>query len=216
MVNTHKGPHELRGRAQLVYRRVQWPVLGLLIILLGGYTYFQISALTTTVGALSVALTAEQNATLEEGGKPVAPPAVDIVEDPEIIPGKPGDNGLDGRDGMDGEDGSPGKDGLPGRDGDNGDSIEGKPGSQGALGQAGLPGVDGVQGEPGKDGADGTNGKDGQDGADGVNGADGKDGQPPASWTWQMGSIEYTCSRAENFDPNNPKYTCSGTSIVLE
>lgn len=53
----------------------------------------------------------------------------------------------------------------------------------------------------------------GEDGEDGQDGADGADGEPPESWTFTtcdaLGQCtEQRCERAEDFDPDAPRYEC--------
>lgn len=104
----------------------------------------------------------------------------------------------------------------------------GQPGAAGRTGATGPPGTPGVSGSSppclgaptrcvgpsGQDGAPGAPGKDGQDGKDGAPGKDGKDGSPPASWTWTWTDAlgrqrVVTCSPAAEFDPDQPRYTCT-------
>lgn len=195
---------------ETVKRRVTfWPVMGIAIVILGILTFWQIADLrandektTQAVEALSVALAAEQDAKKADGEQPVAPPPEDIVKDPGIVQGKPG------------EPGQPGAEGQQGPKGDKGDKGDpGKPGPTPPPGEDGEDGQPGVPGEPGKNG---TDGKDGQNGTDGKDGVDGQNGEPPSSWTWQWGGVEYTCSRTSDFDPSNPKYECTGEPPIEE
>jgi len=98
--------------------------------------------------------------------------------------------------------------------------IPGPAGPTGATGPRGRQGVPGqaaptITPSPGAPGASGQPGQPGRDGKDGANGADGRDGapgQPPVSWTWQYAGVTYTCRRADDFDPDNPRYTCPSDS----
>lgn len=100
--------------------------------------------------------------------------------------------------------GPPGPPGPPGASGKPAPTITPSPGPSGASGAPGEPGatVTGPPGPPGADGADGQDGKDGTDGRDGTN------GQPPSSWTFTYAGTTYTCRRADDFDPDAPRYTC--------
>lgn len=59
--------------------------------------------------------------------------------------------------------------------------------------------------------------RDGEDGEDGQDGADGADGHPPVGWVTrhQDGTVE-TCGRAEEFDPDQPRYDCTRTAPAPE
>ncbi|MGA5076266.1 collagen-like protein [Streptomyces griseoincarnatus] len=85
---------------------------------------------------------------------------------------------------------SPGPQGPPGQDGE--DSTV-----PGPAGPAGAPGADSTV--PGPSGPPGRDGRDGQAG---------EDGQPPAGWTFTYGGVTYTCTPAEEFDPDAPRYQC--------
>lgn len=129
------------------------------------------------------------------GKTPVAPDPSKAVEDlpartevPVPIPGPSGPAGSPG------PSGSPGASGAPGRNGSNGaDST-----------------VPGPSGPPGPAGQDAT-GAPGQDGKDGTDGRDGADGKPPAGWTFEYGGVTYSCRPVDNFDSDNPRYTCDAT-----
>lgn len=116
--------------------------------------------------------------------------AEQVVADP--IPGPTGRPGLRG------------VQGIPGLTG-----LRGEVGPRGPVGPPGaaIPGEDGADGSPGVDGKDGTDGTDGKDGTDGTDGAP---GEPPAGWitTRADGSTE-TCTRAVDFNPATPRYTCT-------
>ena len=128
------------------------------------------------------------------GGTPVAGPR-----------GATGAAGLIGQPGPSGASGSPGKDG--------------KDGSDGSPGPTGAPGSPGPSGAPGADstvpGPTGPVGQAGSDGAPGKDGSDGKNGAPPSSWTYtdEAGNT-YRCVPADDFDPDNPRYTCTPTSTA--
>lgn len=102
--------------------------------------------------------------------------------------------------------GPPGPQGPPGKDAP---TITPSPGP---TGPSGAPGAT-VTGPPGPPGPSGPSGAPGQDatGAPGKDGRDGKDGQPPASWTFDYRGVTYTCHPVDNFDPDNPKYTCDAS-----
>ncbi|MEU4916857.1 MULTISPECIES: collagen-like domain-containing protein [Streptomyces] len=137
------------------------------------------------------------------------------------VAGEPGDRGAPGRTvvGPAGAQGPPGPVGPPGLPGA---SITGPPGpvgpsstvpgpaGQDAVGEAGPPGP---AGSPGPAGPPGPAGQDGTDGTDGQAGADGRDGQPPTGWTYtDPQGTTYTCTRAPDFDPTAPRYTCTTTA----
>lgn len=133
------------------------------------------------------------------GGTPIAGP-----------PGSRGDTGVVGPSGPPGAPGRPGKD-AP--------AITPSPGPTGPVGPSGAPGADstvpGPQGSTGPVGASGKDGVNGADGADGTNGSDGKDGAPPAEWTYvDQDGNEGRCVRADDFDPDNPRYKCTPTSAA--
>lgn len=133
----------------------------------------------------------------EAADKADAPPPVTGLE-PLI--GEPGERGFPGLDG---------KDGAPGPKGDKGDlgpiapAVPGKDGAPGAT-VPGPPGADGQPGTPGKDGAAGAPGEPGAPGATGA------PGEPPLSWTYKdpLGG-SHTCTRAADYTPAAPTYTCN-------
>jgi hypothetical protein len=118
--------------------------------------------------------------------------------------------------------------GPPGSRGEPGQSVTGPQGPRGPAGASGRPaptitprpGASGASGAPGKPGADstvpgpsgapgqGATGIPGRDGRDGVDGRDGADGKPPAGWTFEHGGATYTCRPVDDFDPDDPHYTC--------
>ncbi|MFD1547026.1 collagen-like protein [Nonomuraea guangzhouensis] len=112
----------------------------------------------------------------------------------QTVVGPRGLTGPSGPPGPAGRDGKPGKDGAAGPTG-----LQGIPGSKGEPGAT-------VTGPPGAKGEQGADGKDGKDGADStVVGPKGETGPPPASWTFAIGVITYTCTPDE---PGSTKYTC--------
>jgi hypothetical protein len=126
------------------------------------------------------------------GKTPVAPDPSKAVADlpsrttvPVPIPGPRGAAGVQG---------SPGATGAPGKDGNNG--------SNGA--DSTVPGPAGPPGPAGQD-ATGVPGKDGTDGRDGA------DGRPPAGWTFEYGGVTYTCRPVDDFNADNPRYTCDAS-----
>lgn len=130
------------------------------------------------------------------GGTPVVGPRGAAGAAGLIGPsGPPGATGVSGKPGKDGKDGSPGP--------------SGSPGPAGPAGAAGSPGPAGPTGPAGQDGASGAPGKDGSSGSDGKNGA------PPSSWTYtDQDGNEYRCVPVDDFDPDNPRYTCTQTSTA--
>lgn len=128
------------------------------------------------------------------GGTPVAGPSG--------AQGKPGETVIGAR----GPSGPAGPSGAPGKDGRNG--SPGPSGAAGSPGPSGAPGADStVPGPTGPAGADGASGAPGKDGSDG------KSGAPPSSWTYtDENGVEYRCVPVDNFDPNNPRYSCTPTS----
>lgn len=129
------------------------------------------------------------------GGTPVAGPTGARGEPGQTVVGARGPSGPRG------PAGSPGKAGAAGSRGPTG--APGSPGPAGADGVAGSPGPTGPVGQSGADGAPG------KDGSDGSNGA------PPSSWTYtDQDGNEYRCVPVDNFDPDNPRYTCTQTSTV--
>lgn len=97
--------------------------------------------------------------------------------------------------------------------------VEGPRGPVGPQGPQGEPGPPGQSpeclAEPSRcRGDDGQNGADGQTvqgppGPTGEPGPPGTAGQPPVSWTVDRGDSIETCNREPEFDPANPRYTCS-------
>lgn len=125
------------------------------------------------------------------------------------IPGVQGPQGVQGNPGTQGAQGAPG---VAGADGKNG--VDGE---QGPVGPAGTAGKDGEQGPPGPAGADGAAGPagpagaDGKDGAMGPAGPAGADGEPPFAWVvyGPNDQVVERCERAPDFDPAEPRYTCT-------
>lgn len=221
MNHSQKFPHPMRRTVRVVRQQIRWwSVLGLALLLLSAFNYYQIlmekqngADRDDAIRALSVALTAEQNAKIADGEKPVAPDARQIVEDPKAITGEPGKNGANGLNGVDGVNGRDGQDGSPGPTGPTGPvGPKGDKGDKGDTGdegvsQAGTPGPAGPTGPPGPQGETGPAGKDGADGKDGTNGTDGKS---PESFTFTMkgplgGTNTYRCTRSTE----EPNYTCT-------
>lgn len=120
------------------------------------------------------------------GEEPVAPPAEDIIEVPDVqvvpIPGPRGPAGPPGPQGVQGVQGIDGKDGAAGIQGNTG--PEGPAGETGAPGPAGAPGetVVGPQGEPGPVGPAGPAGP------------VGPVGPALASFTFSQGPHTWVCS----------------------
>jgi hypothetical protein len=104
-----------------------------------------------------------------------------VVATPQTIRGERGDRGLTGPAGPSGKTGKPGKTGPTG--------PAGKTGAQGPTGAAGA------SGPPGPAGADGR---------------DGSAGQPPLAFEFTTPEgADYDCARANGFDPDAPRYTCT-------
>lgn len=120
---------------------------------------------------------------------------------PVVTPATPGPQGPVGPAGTAGAIGPAGPPGAPGKDG-----------AVGPTGAPGANGTNGTDGAPGATGPAGPTGPQGPQGPPGPAGAEGKPGQPPSGWTttYPDGSTE-TCTRAANFDPAAPQYTCTVT-----
>lgn len=127
--------------------------------------------------------------------------------DPEDVPeATQGERGEQGEPGPRGNSGPPGPRGPAGDDGDSGPpGTPGRAGSDGSAGSAGNPGSDGAAGPSGPAGPPGAPGTPGADGTPGAA------GQPPATWSFSVLGIPYTCTRAEPFDPATPTYACTIT-----
>lgn len=123
-----------------------------------------------------------------------------VREGPAGAQGVPGPQGAQGVPGIQGVQGARGLPGAAGTDG-----KAGAPGKDGAVGPAGPPGADG------KDGAQGPPGADGKDGAVGPAGPAGANGEPPMSWVvyGSNGQVTERCEREANFNPAEPRYTCT-------
>ena len=104
----------------------------------------------------------------------------------------------------------PGPRGPQGAPGEPAPTITPSPGPPGPAGQDGDDStVPGPAGSPGAPGADSTvPGPSGPPGRDGRDGQTGADGQPPAGWTFEYGGVTYTCTPADGFDPDAPRYRC--------
>ncbi|MGW5582796.1 collagen-like protein [Streptomyces sp. NPDC003857] len=148
----------------------------------------------TAVSTLAGDVRALREQVKAKGETPVAPDPTAAVKNlpdraavPVPIPGPPGPKGDKGDSGKDAPTitPSPGATGAPGTPGRNGSDST-------------VPGPSGPPGPPGED-ATGAPGRDGKDGAD---------GKPPAEWTFQYGGVTYTCHPVDQFDPNDPRYTC--------
>lgn len=138
----------------------------------------------TVITKLADGLDTTRHQLEQHGVTPSAPPARSIVQG---VPGAPGATGAQGVAGP-----------------------SGAPGATGATGPAGSPGPTGAQGVAGVEGPAGPQGPTGPAGADGKDGTDGAAGQPPAGWTFtDPAGITYSCTRAADFDPSSPEYTCS-------
>lgn len=92
----------------------------------------------------------------------------------------------------------PGPRGPKGEPGKPAPTITPRPGPSGPSGPPGEPAPT-ITPQPGEPGEDGQDGKDG---------TDGRDGQPPVGWTFTFDGRQYTCRRADDFDPQAPRYEC--------
>ena len=131
-----------------------------------------------------------------------------VREGPEGAQGVPGVQGVQGVPGLQGPMGLTGAQG-----------VRGPPGVTGTAGTPGEPGTNGVDGQPGAQGPAGPAGKDGEDGAVGPvgpAGEAGKDGEPPVGWVvYGPGdTVVETCTRADPFDAQDPRYTCTRPSLL--
>ena len=111
----------------------------------------------------------------------------------------------------------PGPRGPQGEPGRPAPTVTPSPGPPGPAGEDGadstVPGPAGSPGAPGAPGADSTVpgpvGPSGPAGRDGRDGQAGRDGQPPAGWSFEYGGVTYTCTPADDFDPDSPRYRCA-------
>jgi hypothetical protein len=191
-------------RSQIRQEERRWrrgDVLALAVAILMGALFawilLSIQALTVDLRTANQARDALARQVQQLGEKPVAGPPGSRGE-----PGK-STVGPRGPQGEPGEPGSPGPSGSPGK--------AGKDGSDGSPGPSGSPGSPGVPGQEGPTGPEGPAGPAGKDGADGKDGKDGANGQPPAGWTFTYKDTTYDCRPVDDFDPNNPQYTCTSS-----
>jgi hypothetical protein len=139
------------------------------------------------------------------GGTPVVTPAAPGPSGPQ---GATGATGAVGPAGPSGPSGAPGPIGPAGPKGDTGSN--GTAGSSGSNGSPGKDGTAGATGPAGQPGGQGPSGPAGPAGPQGPSGSDGQPGQPPSGWTTTYpGGATETCSRVPDFDPANPRYTCT-------
>jgi hypothetical protein len=125
------------------------------------------------------------------------------------VAGPPGSRGEPGKSVI----GARGPSGPPGPSGKPAPTLTSSPGPSGPAGPSGAPGADSTV--PGPVGPTGSAGQDGADGAAGQDGADGKNGSPPSSWTYtDQDGNEYRCVPVDDFNPDNPRYTCTQTSTA--
>ena len=125
------------------------------------------------------------------------------------VAGPPGSRGEPGKSVI----GARGPSGPPGPSGKPAPTLTPSPGPSGPAGPSGAPGADSTV--PGPVGPTGPAGQDGADGAAGQDGADGKNGSPPSSWTYtDQDGNEYRCVPVDDFNPDNPRYTCTQTSTA--
>lgn len=174
-------------------RRRNWQgdLVAVLAALLAGAAFLTVKQLASDLYDANQARDALATQVQKLGGTPVAGPPGSRGEAGKSIVGPRGPTGPPGPSGSPGKTGKPGASGSPG--------AAGASGSPGAAGANGSPGPGGVQGEPGPAGADGK---------------DGADGQPPEGWTYTdpATGADMDCERADNFDPQHPRYTCHATS----
>ncbi|MFB9925984.1 hypothetical protein ACFORO_12605 [Amycolatopsis halotolerans] len=184
------------------------------VIILGVFVFLQSSEIgglrdTGNATASQAQQLAQQVRSL--GGTPVVTPPAPGPSGPQGATGAEGRQGPPGPSGPSGPPGTPGANGAPGSTGATG--TPGTPGTAGAAGTNGLNGSAGKDGAPGPAGPSGSPGPPGPAGPSGPQGAtgnDGQPGQPPSGWTTTYpGGVTETCSRAANFDPSNPRYTCT-------
>jgi len=148
--------------------------------------------------ANQAALATANTRLMQLGAKPVPTPTAELgARGPA---GPPGPSGPSGPSGPPGPSGASGGRGAAGKSGTAGAS-----GRDGAQGPQGPPGPTGVAGPPGPSGAAGQDGQDGRDG---------QDGQPPTSWTFSVGTQQWTCTRVGDFDPAAPRYSCTPDPIT--
>lgn len=133
------------------------------------------------------------------------------------VAGPPGSRGAPGQSIV----GPRGPRGPAGPSGEPAPTLTPSPGASGASGAPGRPGasstVPGPSGAPGSPGVAGPAGPAGPAGQDGKDGTNGTDGQPPSGWTYTWTSSDgvthtVTCTRAANFDPSSPQYTCADSA----
>jgi hypothetical protein len=186
-----------------------------LMVLGGVYISAQMASLSsratdqqTVIAQLAQGLDTTRRQLSYHGITPSAPPASAIIQGmvgptgamgPAGPKGEPGVSitGPSGPPGPSGPSGPPGPSGASGEPGMNGVGIAGAPGSPGAPGASGAAGQAGPPGSPGPAGSPGK---------------DGTNGQPPYSWTFNYGGNDYTCTRVSDFDPQNPRYTCTSSA----
>lgn len=99
--------------------------------------------------------------------------------------------------------------GTPGEDGEDG--PEGRPptADEVSVAVAAFCAGGACEGPEGPTGGQGPEGPVGPAGSAGAPGADGEDGEPPTSWTFTALDVTYTCTRDDDFDPDQPTYTCA-------
>lgn len=153
----------------------------------------------TLISTLSADNDALRDQLINNGETPVAPPASERVDAAELT-GPAGPIGAAGRNGVDGR-------GVAGFDcrADGTWLVTYDDGARQTL-TGSCSAADGIDGQPGAPGATGPAGPAGADGAPGANGAA---GEPPLSWQFTWLGVDYTCSRADPFDPTAPTYTCT-------
>lgn len=153
------------------------------------YQYAQSQQLRQQLGDVTSGESALFSQVRALGATPVTSPPV-VVTGVQGIPGLQGPAGVAGAQGLPGPSGPAGPAGATGPTGPTG--LTGAAGVNGAAGASGQPGAAGPSGPQGPPGQSGTN------------------GQPPYEWTatYPDGSTE-TCTRAANFDPSAPRYSCT-------
>lgn len=188
MPNDESTPTLNSRRSRRIAERSFWQsveirAVGVVLIFMAAVTYIQGSHIRDEgnqrqkqIDALAQALVSEQQNTVNNGEKPVAPDPKKIIESPDVVTvkGEKGDKGDPG-DTVTGPPGKNGKDGADGSDGKDGQNATSEP----PVTVTGPPGAPGEPGAPGKDGKDGV---------------DGKNGSPPTDITITIDGTTYVCT----------------------
>ncbi|WP_330438828.1 hypothetical protein OHB44_28055 [Micromonospora sp. NBC_00821] len=170
MMMTTAGEHRARRRG----RWRDWAAILAAVVVASmiAWATYQIGVLRAQNDALASALDQQRQQAQDAGQDPVAPPAEDIIRDPQAVTGPPGPQGPRGWDGTDGSIGPPGPTGPPGAPGRAGvageNGTDGAPGSAGPAGPPGPTGPTGPAGPPGDQGPKGEQGPQGEAGPAGA------------------------------------------------